>query len=90
VGGIISLSEAIARWEITASGSSTANLWERPFYPLPISLQLLISRRLRLGTGQRFKDPQPRQREQIIEMVDAKAKGREIRTQVEAHGSPAT
>lgn len=37
------------------------------FYPLPIPLALVISRRLRLGTGQRVKDTQPQQRQEMIE-----------------------
>jgi hypothetical protein len=51
---------------IAAPGSSAG---EHPFYPLPIPRSLLIGRCLRLGTGQRVKDAQRRERPEIVEIV---------------------
>jgi hypothetical protein len=50
-------------------GSSRLDLGEWPLYPLPILLALLIGWRLRLGTGQRVQDAQPRQHHEIVEIV---------------------
>ena len=47
----------------------TFELGERPCYPLPIALPLLIGRSLRHGTDQRVQDAQSRQRQPTIEGV---------------------
>jgi hypothetical protein len=42
---------------------------ERPRYPLPIAVALLIGGRLGLRAGQCVQDAQPRERQEIIEWV---------------------
>ena len=52
-----------------AGGSSRLDLVERLFHPLPLALPPLVSRHLRLGTGQRVQDARARPRYEMIELV---------------------